>query len=148
MAEAIQLMLSIIDRNVIFSIRPQYADKIISGNKTVELRRRFATEAVIGAIAFIYSSSPARRMIGYAKIRDVRRLSVANIWRKYSTTACISKSDFDKYFAGADFGYAIELADATALETPISATELSQRFGFRAPQSYQYAKSEYSSLIA
>jgi predicted transcriptional regulator len=148
MAEAIQLMMNIIERNVIFSIRPEYADKIMSGNKTVELRRRFANEAVIGAIAFIYSSAPAQRMIGYATIRDVRRMQVQKIWRKYSSTACITKSAFDKYFAGTEHGYAIELTDVTALDEPISARELTQRFGFRAPQSYQYAKTEYSSLIA
>jgi predicted transcriptional regulator len=38
----------------------QYAAKILDGEKTVELRRRFPDSGSVGATLFIYSSSPIR----------------------------------------------------------------------------------------
>ena len=49
---------------------------VLDGRKTVELRRRFTNSEVIGSLAFIYSTSPVRELVGYARIRDVRRLGV------------------------------------------------------------------------
>ena len=76
-------MLDLVNRDVIFSIKPKYADQIMEGIKTVELRRRFTNEAPIGARAFIYSSAPAKAMVGYATIADVRLLRIDEIWKQY-----------------------------------------------------------------
>lgn len=141
-------MLDFVDRNVILSIKPQFATDIIAGHKTIELRRRFASEVVVGSVAFIYASSPVQCMVGYARIADVRYLSVATIWRYYRRQAAISRSAFESYFLGLKRGFAIELADARPLTANIPATVLRDRFGFRAPQSFRYATSDYSTLIA
>jgi len=141
-------MLDVVERNIIFSIKPQYASEIFAGRKTVELRRRFATEAVIGAVAFIYASAPVQSMIGYARIADVQKIRVKAIWRVYGADACISKSDFKQYFDGLDYGFVIALEEITPFRTSIPATVLRDRFGFTAPQSYRYASMAYCALIA
>ncbi|CAN0590793.1 unnamed protein product, partial [Ectocarpus sp. 12 AP-2014] len=53
-------------RDVVLSIRPKYSSRIIAGEKTVELRRRFPASAPKGTIAYIYSTSPERAMVGVA----------------------------------------------------------------------------------
>src|SRR5258708_7579220 len=92
-------------RDLLVSIRPCYASKILDGQKTVELRRRFPEHNAVGATAFIYSSSPVCAVVGFARIRHVLKLPVSEIWRDYGAAACISKDDFKAYFVGLRHGY-------------------------------------------
>lgn len=125
-------------RDVILSIKPQYSDKIIQGKKTVELRRRFPVSAPKGTLAYIYSTSPVRALVGRAEIADVLKLPVKEIWKIYSKTAFIEKNDFDAYFSGLTDGYALKFINARPLPRPINLVELRERFGFEPPQSFLY----------
>jgi len=127
-------------RDVVLSIRPQYSQKIIDGRKTVELRRRFPISAPQGTIAYIYSTSPVRAMVGSAEIKDVLKLPIKEIWRRFSDEAFIEKGDFDKYFEGIDHGYALLFERVKPLSEPIPLEFLREHFGFKPPQSFLYAK--------
>jgi len=127
-------------RDVVLSVRPQYSDKIIEGKKTVELRRRFPTSAPRGMIAYIYSTSPVRAMVGQAEIANVIKLPVSEIWQKYAGRALINKDDFDSYFDGVNEGFALKFKNARPLPRRIDLSELRERFGFEPPQSFVYAK--------
>jgi predicted transcriptional regulator len=140
-------MLGLVSRDVILSIKPKYADQIMAGVKTVELRRRFSNEALIGAHAFIYSSTPAKAMIGYATISDVRRMTVQRIWNQYADEARVTHDEFNAYFRGLKYGYVISLRNAQRFKASAAMNDLRKRFGFRAPQSYRYAGTEYRALI-
>lgn len=143
----VQLVLDLVNRDVIFSIKPKYADQIMAGIKTVELRRRFTNEAPIGARAFIYSSAPAKAMVGYATIADVRLLRIEEIWKQYRDQTGVSRSEYEAYFHGRTHGYVIALRDPQRFRSSASMDYLRERFGFRAPQSYRYAGTEYRALI-
>jgi predicted transcriptional regulator/DNA-binding XRE family transcriptional regulator len=127
-------------RDVVLSIRPEYSHKIIEGKKTVELRRRFPLSAPRGTLAYIYSTSPERAMVGRAEITDVVKLPVSHIWKKYSSSAFIDKADFDAYFQGLSEGFALKFANAKPLPRQLDLSELRERFGFEPPQSFLYAK--------
>lgn len=127
-------------RDVVLSIRPEYSHKIIEGKKTVELRRRFPLSAPRGTLAYIYSTSPERAMVGRAEITDVVKLPVSHIWKKYSSSAFINKADFDAYFQGLSEGFALKFANAKPLPRQLDLSELRERFGFEPPQSFLYAK--------
>jgi predicted transcriptional regulator len=127
-------------RDVVFSIRPQYSEKIQDGRKTVELRRRFPVNVPTGTIALIYSTSPTRALTGIAEIERVTKSSPADIWQKFSRQTCVARADFESYFAGLDAGFAIKLRRARPLRRPIDLAELRDRFSFEPPQSFLYAK--------
>jgi hypothetical protein len=55
-------------RTVLFSIRPFYANKILAGQKTVELRRRFPEVGMPGSTAMIYCTNPVRAIVGSAQM--------------------------------------------------------------------------------
>lgn len=129
-------------RDVVLSIRPQYSTRIMSGEKTVELRRRFPASAPKGTIAYIYSTSPERAMVGVAEIAGVRKLGVEEIWRRYADVAFIDRPDFDNYFEGLDQGFALEFINVRPFENPLTLSELRERFGFEPPQSFLYAKQD------
>jgi predicted transcriptional regulator len=134
-------------RDVIFSIRPIHAEKILDGSKTVELRRRFTDGVRPGTLALIYSTSPTSALTGSARIQDVQRLAVPDLWRKHRSGACLQKGEFENYFSGLERGYAIVLAAARPLARPVGLPELRERFGFEPPQSYQYIKPDLRALI-
>lgn len=126
-------------RDVIFSVRPTHASKILDGSKTVELRRRFRASIKPGTLALIYTTSPTSALTGFAKIQDVQFLALNELWKKHRSAACVPKGDFEEYFSGLRRGYAIVLDSPKALTRPVRLPELRERFGFEPPQSYQYA---------
>lgn len=135
-------------RDVLLSIHPNYASKILSGDKTVELRRKFPETSAIGATALIYSSSPVQAIVGFARIKDVLRLPIEQIWRNHGEAACIERRDFDAYFDGLDYGYALLLEDAQTLERQRSLEDLKKEFGFAPPQSFRYIDDGYASMLS
>jgi predicted transcriptional regulator len=126
-------------RDVVFSIRPDYCEKIVCGAKTVELRRRFPMSVPTGTTALIYATSPTRALLGIAEIGQVHRCAPEDIWKTFSKRACIARKDFDSYFYGVEHGYAIELKSAKRLRRPLELGELRDRFNFEPPQSFLYA---------
>jgi predicted transcriptional regulator/DNA-binding XRE family transcriptional regulator len=142
------------NRDVVLSIRPQYSAKILEGKKTVELRRRFPVSAPRGTVAYIYSTSPVRAMVGSAEIENVIKLPILDIWERFSNMAQIAESDFNNYFSGVEQGFALIIGNVRPFCRPINLAELRDRFGFEPPQSFLYATSllrtalrdEYSNL--
>jgi predicted transcriptional regulator/DNA-binding XRE family transcriptional regulator len=134
-------------RDVILSVRPRHAEKILAGDKTVELRRRFIDEVGVGSLALIYTTSPVRALTGSVEIQEVQRLPVRDLWHRHRVTACLPKSDFEAYFEGLDHGYAIILSRPRQLMRPVALAELRERFSFAPPQSYQYARQGLRGLV-
>jgi predicted transcriptional regulator/DNA-binding XRE family transcriptional regulator len=134
-------------RDVILSIHPAHAEKILDGTKTVELRRRFTDGVAPGTLALIYTTSPTRALTGFAKIDKVQRLAVRDIWERYRVAARLRKSDFDAYFCGLDRGYVIVFSSARPFARPVGLSELRKRFSFEPPQSYQYAPAHMRELM-
>ncbi|GBQ49188.1 XRE family transcriptional regulator [Komagataeibacter sucrofermentans DSM 15973] len=126
-------------RDVVFSIKPEYCDKIVEGKKTVELRRRFPMSVPAGTTALIYATSPTRALLGIAEIGEVHRRTPGEIWENFSDRACIARKDFDSYFDGVERGFVIELRYARRLRRPLHLSELRERFSFEPPQSFLYA---------
>ena len=120
-------------RDVVLSIKPVYSEKILAGHKTVELRRRFPVSAPSGAMAYIYSTSPVKAMVGTASIRDVIKLPVEQIWAKFESTAYIERPNFDKYFDGLDHGFALVFDNVRTFSRPLPLSELREKFGFEPP---------------
>jgi predicted transcriptional regulator len=133
-------------RDLLVSIRPNYVEKIASGLKTVELRRRFSEDAV-GAIILIYSTSPTQAIVGSATIKGVRKQGLNALWQQYGEAACIDRPAFNAYFRGLAEGYAILLGDVRVFARAVAAADLKEKFGFVAPQSFMYLRQEYYPLL-
>lgn len=125
-------------RDVVLSVHPLYSGKIVQGKKTIELRRRFPMSAPRGTIAYIYSTSPVRAMVGSAEIERIHKLPIDQIWKKFGKMAHIDRADFDNYFSGLKEGYALKFTNARAFVRPVDLSELRERFDFEPPQSFLY----------
>ena len=104
------------------------------------MRRRFPTSAPKGTVAYIYSTSPIRAMVGSTQIKNVVKLPVEQIWNQFHKKAQIKKGDFDQYFEGTEFGFALLFEETRTFASPLPLSLVRERFGFEPPQSFLYAK--------
>jgi len=134
-------------RDIVISIKPHYSDKIFDGVKTIELRRRFPLSIASGATAYIYSTSPEMALVGTIKIDKVEHLVLSVLWEEHGRSASIKKADFDKYFSGLKEGFALKFSAPRRFIKPLTLPELKERFAFKAPQSFLYAKPDLQKAL-
>ena len=61
---------------ILMSIKPEYVNKIFSGEKKYEYRKRLCKEKIDTII--VYSSSPIQKVVGELKIKQVLFLEYYN----------------------------------------------------------------------
>jgi predicted transcriptional regulator len=126
------------DRTLFISLRPRFAELLLLGEKTVELRRvRPAVQP--GTRVMLYASSPTCALLGVGVVEDVQVAGHDRIWGEHGPRTGISRSEYDAYFDGTATAVAITLGEVRRLERPISLAELRRgREWFRPPQSFRY----------
>ncbi len=120
-----------VNRDVLMSIRPEYAEAILSGAKTFVLRRRRPSFAP-GSRVVVSSSSPDQQLLGTFEAGEIHELSPSKLWKVVSRAAGIARKDFDAYFTGCEVGYAIEVRSPVRLKP--------KPLRFRPPQSYLFLR--------
>jgi predicted transcriptional regulator len=126
-----------LDNQLLFSIKPEYVQRIFTGKKTIEIRRRFST-AWLGSKINIYASAPVMRLVGEATVGSIVRDSPNAIWSRFEPNIGCSKAEFDTYTNAADEVYAIELRNPQKFRHQLPLNELSKlvKDHLIAPQSY------------
>lgn len=119
--------------DAIISIHCSYADAILTGTKTVELRRRLPAISS-GTRLWIYATQPTGAVVGFVTVQGVDRAPPATIWTKHCNSIGVDQATFQKYFNGASEAIAILLAAARRIG-PITMDQLRQiRARFHPPQ--------------
>jgi predicted transcriptional regulator len=132
---------------VFISVLPEYAEKIFSKVKSVELRRRFPAVPE-GSKLLIYSSSPEQKVLGSASIKSIYNGDTEKIWKKYNKQACVEEAFFDKYFSGVSEGYALELTSIKKFSKPVTLAKLKSKYKLIPPQSFKYLEKEtYDKMV-
>lgn len=101
------------DNQLLLSVRPDYAEMILSKRKTVELRRKFSHRWVNHRIN-IYASSPVMSLVGEARVARVTADHPNVIWSLFNRQVGCSRVEFDNYAKGVERLYAIELDEVKA----------------------------------
>lgn len=118
------------------SIRPEYVERILSGEKTYEYRRRIFKHPGVDTLA-IYATMPVGKVVAEADITGVLESSPEDIWEKTSRRAGISEDRFKAYFHGRRTAYAICIGDVHAFRRPLTLAEYAPDISC-APQSFAY----------
>lgn len=120
---------------VLLSIKPEFVDKIFSGEKLFEYRKSIFKNTDIDTIV-IYSTKPVGKIVGEIKIDYILNESIEDLWNKTHHSSGISYEFFKSYFQDKERGYAIKIGEAKKYEKPLSPKELFANF--HPPQSFCY----------
>lgn len=133
-------------RPLLMSLRPRFAQAILEGVKTVELRRT-RVSAPLGTLLVLYASSPVMSVVGVATLTSSETSSLETIWQRYGPHLGLSAQEFYDYLAGAEHATALSMANAQPLTDPLTLATLRTYSAFRPPQSYRYVTSTDPSPI-
>ena len=110
-------------QHILISLEPRHAQNVFSGVKSVELRRR-PVAVDPGDVMWIYSKRPRAEVLGWTEIKGVRCASPSSIWKSYGAQTAVTRKEFFEYFSGRSVAYAIELANVSLLESPVTLERL------------------------
>lgn len=119
---------------VLLSIKPEYAEKILVGEKKYEFRRTVFKNPMIKTVV-IYASSPVKKVIGEFEIDYILSLDIGELWHKTMRYSGIDKEFYDSYFYGKEIGHAIRVKKAIRYYKYLELGDYDVKY---APQSFIY----------
>lgn len=123
---------------VLMSVRSPHVDRLLSGVKTVEFRRR-PWRVPDGTTVLLYGSRERRAIVGSMVVKSTTVGSPTAIWASHGSKSGLTRSEYRSYFSGSDVSVAIEVGDVRRLEKALSLCELRRRSPtFHVPQSYRF----------
>lgn len=120
---------------VLLSIKPEFADKIFSGEKTFEFRKSVYKDTSVKTVV-VYATQPVGRLIGEFDVAEIVSASPDRLWEMTSAGAGISRQFFEEYFDGRNCAFALQIENVVQYEEPVVPHEIIENFV--PPQSYMY----------
>lgn len=127
----------------LMSIKPKYADLILNGIKTVEIRRT-RMNAQPGDTVVMYATIPTAKIVGFFIVEQVAFASTEDIWERFGNHSCLTIEEYTDYAASKAEMCAISIAKVNAINgKPLKDIER------RIPQSFiRISKEEFQVLCA
>lgn len=132
--------------NVLLSIKPEFAEKILEGAKSYEFRKRVFSDATKVDNIFMYASTPTREIVGGFTIEDIIEDHPTMLWERFGDESGIKKrSRFLEYFAENEIGYAMGIDRVFEFNESV---DPNQEMGeFSPPVSFCYLDGELDSAL-
>jgi predicted transcriptional regulator len=125
------------EKHLFISVKPEFAEKIISKEKKIELRT-VKPNVEAGSYIIIYASSPVKSVIGFGIIQQIIETTPREMWVNYSNLLGIDRSRFDEYYNGKQKAIGIKIKEVQEI-TPMHLNDLRGIFpDFQPPQIYRY----------
>ncbi len=126
---------------ILLSIKPVFAEKILSGEKKFELRKSIPRQEV-GRV-YLYVSG-GQGIVGCFEIAEIISKPIDELWRSTGDSGT-SRERFYKYFSGRSLGHAISVLNPVRFAAPIFPDDIrSVESKFTAPQGFIYIEPKSS----
>lgn len=122
--------------NVILSIKPEFVEKIFSGEKLYEYRKILFKQKV--DTVYIYASCPISKIVGEFKIDEILCDTPENIWKETRRQSGVTRKFFDKYYKGRVKAVALKIKECKEYKEAINPESLIPNF--KVPQSFIYVE--------
>lgn len=127
---------------LLLSVKPEYAKKILDGQKKFELRK-VRPKLTPNDLIILYVSSPEKALKAILQVEEVLIDDPDKLWEKILDEVGISREEYDSYFGEASIGFAIRIKKVYKLDSPFSLSEIRGTIPrFHPPQIYQYFSGE------
>lgn len=120
---------------VLLSIKPEFVEKIFSGEKRFEYRKSVFKHQNIDTIV-IYSTMPVGMIVGEFKFKTIHSNTPKMIWKETKQYSGITKDFFYNYFKNKNKAFAIEIGKVRKYKKPLDPRSIFTNF--TAPQSFCY----------
>lgn len=121
---------------VLLSIKPEYAERIFTGEKKYEYRRSLFKRDDIKTV-IVYATKPVGKVIGEFEIDDVLKGNPNSIWEQTKLYAGIDEIAYTEYFSKKETGFAIVIKKAKMYKKPLELIDLNPNIK-NPPQSFRY----------
>jgi predicted transcriptional regulator len=129
---------------ILLSIKPRFAQQIVSGHKRVEFRRRWPSRSVSAVV--IYSSAPVQKIVAVATIDEIVERTPRALWNYAKDKgAGLCRAELMEYLSGKTAAYAASLTNVKAFKRPVALDKLFS--GVSAPQSFRYLNGKEISKV-
>lgn len=129
---------------LLISVQPRFANAILEGTKTVELRRKPPRDQP--DVVIIYGSGAAKAVVGVAQLKEVHTSTPNDIWKKFGATAGVTRAEFNEYFEGSETASALELTHPRRSSDDVPLSRL-REFGLEPPQSWRYVERQIATQL-
>ncbi|WP_084467779.1 ASCH domain-containing protein [Actinokineospora inagensis] len=124
-------------RPLLISVHPRFAEAILDGTKTVELRRT-RVAAPEGSLIVLYATAPVMAVVGSVTLAKRHTASPSTIWRRHRQHMNLTRAEFNDYLTGATTATALILESPQRLNQAFPLATLREHGPFSPPQSYRY----------
>ncbi len=121
---------------VLLSIKPEYAQKIFTGEKKYEYRRNLFKRDDVDTIV-VYVTKPVGKVMGEFEVGDVLEGNPNFIWEQTKLYAGIDKNSYIEYFSQRKIGFAICIKKTKVYKEPLELIDLDPKIKYP-PQSFMY----------
>ena len=133
-------------RAVLLSLKPRFAEAILDGSKTLELRRRFPILPK-GTVFFLYATSPLRSLVGTATLVQTTPLPPHKINSPLLAKLRLEHAEALDYLKGTNVGTLLELQQPERFWRPIELDSMRKQLGLEPMQSYRYLEDATSNAL-
>lgn len=134
------------NKALLLSIKPRYADAIFAGEKHFELRK-VKPKVGAGDLVLVYVTMPRCGLEGAFRVGAVLEMSPERLWPRVRSGCALTKAEFMAYYEGKATAFAIGILEAWRLETIVQLSELRSE-QIIPPQGYRYLSArETASLM-
>lgn len=126
----------------IISIKPVYANRILAGTKTIELRK---SSMGLGSrdLVLVYSSAPEQCLAFWFRIKSIETLPVEEMWKRYHSRLGIGYEDYAAYFNGLEMAVGLYVGEVHHL-APVPLREIEELVpGFVPPQGIIWLRDDF-----
>jgi predicted transcriptional regulator len=124
--------------DILISIHPRHVEKILSGEKRFEYRKRVVAHrnALYNAL-YIYATKPVCKVVAKAWAMPYKKFDKEYLWRITCHSSGITKKEFDEYFKDSVSASCYKIITVEVFNPPHDLKD----YGFdRPPQSYAFIK--------
>lgn len=129
----------------LLSIKPEFVEKIMSGEKLFEYRKVIFKRPEVKYVV-VYSTMPEGKIVGEFEIGRILERHPSVLWDETKKNSGINKQFFDAYFSERKKAYAIEIIDFKKYVEPIDPYKVEPNF--KAPQSFKYIRLDSGLCLA
>jgi len=131
---------------VLLSVRPRYANALLAGTKTAEVRRRFPHQPR-GTIFYLYSSTPDRAILGTVQLDGIDRPTADRVWPQYADQIEIEEAALGDYLAASASAAILRVSKPARWQHKVPLELLRSCLQLEPPQSFRYLTNEHVTTL-